>query len=203
VANKSETNDFHIDHQLVNFGFGKPFYISAEHGIGLGDLLDKIILIKPAVLSDQTDKHVKFCIIGRTNVGKSTLMNAILNKERVVVSSIEHTTRDSINEDFYYNKEKYTIIDTAGIRRKGRITNEIEKYAILRTELAIKESNMILLMLDGSEPFNEQDEVIAGLAYQANIPTIICVNKFDLVKKSNRTNDEFTDLIRKKFKFLT
>jgi GTP-binding protein len=165
VANKAEKNHHEKDHIFYALGYGKPMYISAEHGIGIGDLLDAVFKDSQAeLLQDNIDTHVRFCIIGRTNVGKSTLMNGILNKERAVVSPIEHTTRDSINEDFYYNKELFTIIDTAGIRRKGRVTDVIEKYAVMRTELAIEESNLILLVLDVSEPFNEQDEVIGGLA---------------------------------------
>jgi GTP-binding protein len=176
VCNKSENNNSE-QRQIYSLGFSKPFYISSEHGIGIGELLDEIIKDKTLHSYDEKEKHTSFCIIGRTNVGKSTLMNAILNKERVVTSPIEHTTRDAIDENFYYNKELFTIIDTAGIRRKGHIKDQIEKYAVMRTEGAIQRSNIVLLVLDGSQDFNEQDEVIGGLAHKANIPTIIVVNK--------------------------
>jgi GTP-binding protein len=165
VANKAENKTFEGEQVFYQLGFGKPLCVSAEHGIGIGDLLDAVIKkMSNFETKVEAQDHVKFCIIGRTNVGKSTLMNAVLGKERTVVSSIEHTTRDSINEDFYRQKELYTIIDTAGIRRKGHVTDQIEKYAVLRTQIAIEESNLILFVIDVSEPFNEQDEVIGGLA---------------------------------------
>jgi GTP-binding protein len=162
--------------QFQNLGFKDIFLISAEHGIGVGDLLDKISTYTSGVeLEEKT--HTSFCIIGKTNVGKSTLMNTILHEERVLVSPIEHTTRDAIDQDFFYNKELFTLIDTAGIRRKGHISDPAEKFSVMRTEKAIERSDIILFVIDGSIPFTEQDEVIGGLAFKANIPTIIVVNK--------------------------
>lgn len=204
VCNKAENNNFSLDINLINLGFGKPIYISAEHGIGMGNLLDEIISTMPKEETNNIEDHTSFCIIGKTNVGKSTLMNAILGKERSITSATEHTTRDAINEDFYYNKELFTIVDTAGIRRKGHITDEVEKYAILRTQLAIENCNMILFVIDISKPFTEQDEVIGGLAYKANIPTIIVVNKWDTIKDKNELLlKEKIKLIRQKFQFLS
>jgi GTP-binding protein len=127
VVNKSENQNSENEKLFYSLGFGKPNYVSAEHGVGIGDLLDDVIKFKPSLVEEKKEEHTSFCIIGRTNVGKSTLMNSILHKERVVASPIEHTTRDSIDEDFYYEKELFTIIDTAGIRRKGRVTDNIEK----------------------------------------------------------------------------
>jgi GTP-binding protein len=178
VANKSESNNKDNERQIYTLGFGKPYYVSAEHGIGIGDLLDEVIKQGGKEVDNPiNDEHISFCIIGRTNVGKSTLMNTILHKERVVASALEHTTRDAIDEDFYYNKELFTIIDTAGIRRKGHVKDNIEKFAVMRTQQAVERSNLILLVLDGSQPFNEQDEAIGGIAFKANIPTIIIINK--------------------------
>jgi GTP-binding protein len=175
VLNKAENPD--IDTKpYYNLGFNKLFLVSAVHGIGTGTLMDEIAKYTQG-FKDKEEKDTKFCIIGKTNVGKSTLMNAILNKERVLVSPIEHTTRDAIDENFYMNNELYTIIDTAGIRRKGHITDIAEKFSIMRTQQAIERSDIILFMIDGSIPFTEQDEIIGGLAYKANIPTIIIVNK--------------------------
>ena len=205
VVNKSENNDNTYENTYYSFGFGKPFYISAEHSIGTGDLLDEII---KNIRTSKQDKATKkdsltFCIIGRPNVGKSTLTNTILNDDRVLVSPIPNTTRDSINCDFKYNGENYTIIDTAGIRRKGKIIDEVEKYAVMRTQASVEESKLILLVFDGSEEFTEQDEIIGGIAYKANIPTIIVVNKWDLVKKDEYTQNEYIKKIRSKFKYLS
>jgi GTP-binding protein len=177
LVNKSENTNTTMERQYFALGFGKPYYVSAEHGVGIGDVLDEVIKTKPTLPPKEEEKRTKFCIIGRTNVGKSTLMNCILQKERVVASPIEHTTRDAVDEDFKYQGKNYTIIDTAGIRRKGKIGNGIEKYAVMRTQQAIERSDVILLVLDASTDFNEQDEVIGGLAYKANVPTIIVVNK--------------------------
>lgn len=178
VVNKIDNNQQNNEKMYYALGFGKPYLIAAEHGMGTGDLLDKIITYdsKQAIVNNDI-KPLAFCIIGRTNVGKSTFVNTILHQERMVVSATPHTTRDSVDTTFKYNQALYTIIDTAGIRRKGKINEPIEKYALLRTEQAIARSDVIILVLDGSEPFNEQDEVIGGLAYKANVPTIICVNK--------------------------
>jgi GTP-binding protein len=201
VVNKTENTNNQNINLYYSLGFGKPLFIASEHGIGIGDLLDQIIKF--------TDKNTKlaypsfpFCIIGRPNVGKSTLVNTILQEDRVLVSPIAHTTRDSIDVEFKHNNEHFTIIDTAGIRRKGKI-NDIEKYAVLRTQQAIEHSKLIIFMLDGSEPFSEQDEVIGGLAFKANLPTIICVNKWDMVTKDEKTMVKITNLIRQRFKYLS
>lgn len=203
VANKSENNNKDNERLFYSLGFGSPYYVSAEHGVGIGDLLDEVIKFKPALVQAEKEQRTKFCIIGRTNVGKSTLVNTILHEERVVTSPIEHTTRDSIDEDFVYNKKKYTIIDTAGIRRKGKITDNIEKYAVLRTQQAIERSDIILLVLDGSKPFNEQDEVIGGLAFKANMPTIIVINKWDALEKTEKTMVKMKKEVESRFAYLS
>ncbi|MDR0752823.1 MAG: ribosome biogenesis GTPase Der [Mycoplasmataceae bacterium] len=201
VINKAEKQDINLN-QFQNLGFKDIFLISAEHGIGVGDLLDKISTYTSGVeLEEKT--HTSFCIIGKTNVGKSTLMNTILHEERVLVSPIEHTTRDAIDQDFFYNKELFTLIDTAGIRRKGHISDPAEKFSVMRTEKAIERSDIILFVIDGSIPFTEQDEVIGGLAFKANIPTIIVVNKWDDVKKDTSTMNKMTKTIRQKFVYLS
>lgn len=203
VANKCDgINHRCAEEQYYSLGFGKPLFIASEHGIGIGDLLDTIT--KQIIANDLiSDDSFPFCVIGRPNVGKSSLINLLVNKERVLVSPEAHTTRDAIDVHFTYNKKKYTIIDTAGIRRKGKIEQGVEQYSVLRSYDAISRSQAILFILDGSEPINEQDKVVAGLAYEANIPTIICVNKWDLVKKNNKTMNEQTNNIRANFKFLS
>jgi GTP-binding protein len=202
VVNKSESSN-RDDKIYYGLGFGKPYYISAEHKIGTGDLLDAVINTKTSIAKAKIDKNFSFCIIGRPNVGKSTLLNTIVQENRSIVSPIAHTTRDAIDADFKYNGEKFTIVDTAGIRRKGKIGDEIELFAIMRTQQAIDRSNLILFVIDGSESFNEQDEVIGGLAYKANIPTIIVVNKWDNVKNKDQSSMRKMEVdIRTRFKYL-
>lgn len=209
VVNKAENKEKspNTENAYYSLNFGAPQYISAEHSIGIGDLLDKVISeLKNTKLTNKNNDlndSLCFCIIGRPNVGKSTLTNAILNYERVLVSPIPNTTRDSIYVSFKYHNKKYTIVDTAGIRRKGKIIDAIEKYALIRTNEAINKSKFIILLLDGNEEFNEQDEIIGGLAFKANIPTIIVVNKWELVEKDSLTNNKFIKNIRARFKYLS
>lgn len=206
IVNKQDyKNNSLTEKAYYSLGFGKPFHISSEHGIGIGDLLSQMVSELKNLkntLSNTVDPK-KFCIIGRPNVGKSTLVNTILNDDRVLVSPIAHTTRDSIDCSFTYNKTDYVIIDTAGIRRKGKITDSIERYSVMRALDAVERSKTILLVLDASEEFNEQDEVIGGIAHKANIPTIIVVNKWDKVSKESYTMNEFTKKIRTRFKYLS
>lgn len=202
VVNKSEKTSLLNDNEYYKFGFGKPFYVSANHGIGIGDLLDEVITSRQ---TNQTKLDTfKFCIIGRPNVGKSTLVNSILHEERMITSPIANTTRDAIDTDFKRNNVNYTIIDTAGIRRKGKLKENVDKYALIRVEQSISRSKLIVVLLDGSEEFNEQDEVIAGLAYKANIPTIIAINKWDAIENKNeKSMNEYIKKVKARFKFLS
>ncbi|QZX49273.1 ribosome biogenesis GTPase Der [Mycoplasma sp. E35C] len=205
VLNKIENqnkNDLNLSNYF-SLGFGKPMIISAEHAIGIGDLLDEIIKLKEQFETKKDDEFAAtFCIIGKPNVGKSSLLNQLLKKERVLVSDVAGTTRDAIDATFKYNKELYKVIDTAGIRRKGKIATRIEKFSVQRTQQAISRSQFILLMLDGSQDLSEQDEVIGGLCMEANLPTIIVVNKWDIVKKDEKTMNLYKKQIRNKFKYL-
>lgn len=170
----------------------------------MGDLLDELVKDMPIQNALEQQERFKFCIIGRPNVGKSSLTNTILGEQRMIVNAEAGSTRDSIDNDFSYHNKKYTIIDTAGVRRKGKIVEAVEKYAVLRTQKAIERSQLILLVLDGSEPFKEQDEVVGGLAYDANIPTIIVVNKWDnIANKNSHTMEMVKKQIRSQFKYLS
>lgn len=200
VSNKCDIS-YQNDSEFYKLGFGKPIFISSSHGIGIGDLLDKIVSFDIGNIKDTSS--YKFCIIGRPNVGKSSLVNAILNKERVIVSDIAGTTRDAIDTEFKRENKFYTIIDTAGIKRKGKIGMGVDKYAFIRVEQSIHRSDLIVVLLDGSQEFNEQDEVIAGLAHKANIPCIIAVNKWDIVNKDESTMIKMQKKIRSKFQFLS
>lgn len=204
-VNKTEKKiGFDEMNQFYNLGFGKPYFISAAHGIGVGDLLDEVIKdINKLEKLEKNDTSYCFCIIGKPNVGKSTLFNSIVNQNRVIVSDIAGSTRDSIDTNFKYHQEEFKIIDTAGIRRKGKITTNVEKYSVLRAQKAIKRSQCILLMIDVATGFTEQDEVIGGLAHAANIPTIIVVNKWDKIQKDSHTMSEIIKKIRSQFKYLS
>lgn len=206
VLNKIESaNISQVDlSKYYSLGFGKPYLISSEHGIGIGDLLDKIINLGSNFISNKSQEYeAVFCIIGKPNVGKSSLLNNLLRSERVLVSDIPGTTRDAIDAVFKYNGKIYKVIDTAGIRRKGKIESKIEKFSLLRTELAISRSQFIILLIDATKEISEQDEVIGGLAYKSNLPTIIAVNKWDAVEKNTSTMNEFIKVVETRFKYLS
>ncbi|WNS74044.1 ribosome biogenesis GTPase Der [Bacillus sp. DTU_2020_1000418_1_SI_GHA_SEK_038] len=184
-------------------GFGEPFPISGSHGLGLGDLLDEAAKHFPKHgQKDYDDDVIKFSLIGRPNVGKSSLVNAILGEDRVIVSNIAGTTRDAIDSQLTYNGDKYVIIDTAGMRKKGKVYETTEKYSVLRALRAIERSDVVLVVLDGEEGIIEQDKRIAGYAHEAGRAVVIVVNKWDAVEKDEKTMKEFEQKIREHFLFL-
>lgn len=177
--------------------------ISAIHGIGIGDLLDLVVSLMPDNTKVDKDPNViSFSIIGQPNVGKSTLTNAILGEERVIVSNIPGTTRDAVDSKFSRNNKDYIVIDTAGIRKQGKIYENAEKYSVLRAISAIERSDIVVVMLDATKNIEEQDKRIAGYAREFNRAVIIAVNKWDLVDKDERTMNQFTETIRNHFQFL-
>lgn len=184
-------------------GFGEPFPISGSHGLGLGDLLDEAAKHFPKNAGQKDDPEaIRFSLIGRPNVGKSSLVNAILGEERVIVSNIAGTTRDAIDSMVTVNGQKYVIIDTAGMRKKGKVYESTEKYSVLRALRAIERSDVVLVVLDGEEGIIEQDKKIAGYAHEAGRAVIIVVNKWDAVEKDEKTMKEFEQNIRDHFLFL-
>ncbi len=192
--------------QIYDFyalGFGDPIPISGSHGMGLGDLLDEVVKNFPTRdESDYDDDVIKFSLIGRPNVGKSSLVNAILGEERVIVSNIAGTTRDAVDSPYKYNGDEYVIIDTAGMRKKGKVYESTEKYSVLRALRAIERSDVVLVVLDGEEGIIEQDKKIAGYAHQAGRAVVIVVNKWDAVEKDDKTMKRFEEKIRAEFQFL-
>ncbi|MEH7883135.1 ribosome biogenesis GTPase Der [Bacillus sp. JJ1609] len=185
-------------------GFGEPFPISGSHGLGLGDLLDEAAKHFPDPKDDDYDKDaIKFSLIGRPNVGKSSLVNAILGEERVIVSDIAGTTRDAIDSQVTYNGQKYLIIDTAGMRKKGKVYETTEKYSVLRALRAIERSDVVLIVINAEEGIIEQDKHIAGYAEEAGRAVIIVVNKWDAIEKDEKTMKEFEEKIRAHFQFLS
>lgn len=188
--------------EFYNLGIGEPIPVSGMHGIGIGDMLDKAASLMPNKAKEQYEGMIKFSIIGRPNVGKSSLTNAFLNQERVIVSDIEGTTRDAIDTVFVANEKSYVVIDTAGIRKRGKVYESIEKYSVLRAKSAIERADLSLIVLDGSTGIIDQDKHVAGLAHEAKKGCIIVYNKWDLVDKDDKTMDKITKEIRTQFAYL-
>ena len=201
----NKVDDGHLLDRIYEFyslGLGDPIAVSGIHGVGIGDLLDKIIGNFPSKSYEDYEESIKFSFIGRPNVGKSSLTNAILNQERVIVSNIEGTTRDAIDTPFNRDDKQYVVIDTAGLKKKGKIFESIDKYAALRALSAIDRSDVCAIVIDASVGVLEQDKHVAGYAVEAGKAVVIVVNKWDLVKKDSHTMAEFEKKIKKEFKFL-
>lgn len=190
-------------YEFYQLGLGDPFPVSGSHGLGLGDVLDEAIVhFKALERAEEIDTSIKVSLIGRPNVGKSSLINAILGEDRVIVSDIAGTTRDAIDTPYTYDDEKYTLIDTAGMRKKGKVYEAMEKYSVLRANRAIERSDVVLVVIDGEEGILEQDKRIAGLAHEAGRAVIFLVNKWDAVEKDDKTMKNFERKVKKEFQFL-
>ncbi len=186
-------------YEFYELGFlSDPIPVSSVHGTGSGDLLDKVLEFLPEQNEDENedDDAISVAVIGKPNAGKSSIINKILGEDRLIVSNIPGTTRDAINTRLENDFGKYVFVDTAGIRRKSRVEDRIEKFSVLRSKMAVENANVCVLMIDANEGITEQDEHIAGLAHEAGKPTIIVVNKWDLIEKDNKTVNEFTQRIR-------
>jgi GTP-binding protein len=179
-------------YEFYSLGLGDPIVIASLHGVGIGDLLDKVIASFPVKREAGEDTSIKFSVVGRPNVGKSSLVNAILNNNRVIVSNIAGTTTDAIDTPFKAYGKDYTVIDTAGLRKRGKIYEDLEKYMVLRTIDAIERSEVVLLVLDASEGFIDQDKHAAQYIDEYNRPCIIVVNKWDTVEKDSNAMAEWT-----------
>lgn len=200
IDNPERMNDVY---EFYSLGFGEPIGISGSHGLGLGDLLDAVVKHFPEDIGeDYDDSIIKFSLIGRPNVGKSSLVNAIVGKERVIVSEMAGTTRDAIDAKFTRDDQEYVIIDTAGMRKKGKVYETTEKYSVLRALKAIDRSDVVLVVLNAEEGIIEQDKKIAGYAHEAGRAVIIVVNKWDAIEKDDKTLRDFEQKIRDHFLFL-
>ena len=191
-------------YQFYELGLGDPYPISALHGTGTGDLLDALVdsLKSQGIESEEEDESVKIAIVGKPNVGKSSLLNKLLGQERAIVSDIPGTTRDAVDTQLMYENELLTLIDTAGIRRRGRIDPGVEKYSVLRSLKAIERSDVALLMVDATSGVTAQDAHIAGFILDAWKSTVVLVNKWDAIPKDTYTMDEFTKHVRQELNFL-
>jgi GTP-binding protein len=203
VVNKADNET--LRNQAVQFyelGIGDPYPISAFHGTGTGDLLDDLVAAFPPIESIEDDESVKIAIVGKPNVGKSSLLNRLVGKERAIVSPIAGTTRDAIDTTIEYNDIPITLIDTAGIRRRGRIDPGVEKYSVIRSLRAIERSDVALLMIDAASGITAQDAHIAGFIVDAWKSTVILINKWDTVEKDNYTINEFSQRIMNDLNFI-
>ena len=191
-------------YEFYGLGLGDPIEVSAIHGHGTGDLLDACVELFPEYSEDEEeDDRIKVAIIGKPNVGKSSLLNQILGFERVIVSNVAGTTRDAIDSVFDNEHGKYCFIDTAGMRRKSKVDDAIEKFSNLRSISAIDRADVCLILIDANEGVTEQDTKIAGLAHEAGKASIIVVNKWDMVEKETNTMDKMTDEIRRDLSYMT
>lgn len=193
-------DDFYDFYEL---GLGEPIPISAANMYNLGDVLDEIVQKLPQTGDSEEEDTTKIAVIGKPNVGKSSLINALLGEERVIVSDIAGTTRDSIDTPFTRGEDKYVLIDTAGIRRKSKVTGDIEKYSVIRAIAAIERCDVALLMIDAQEGVTDQDKKIAGIAHEAGKGIIVVVNKWDLIEKETNTMKEFQKDIAEELQFMS
>ncbi len=204
VVNKVDDQKFKENiYEFYYLGFGDPVPVSSSHGIGVGNLLDQVIENIPAKIEEVKDDAIHFCIIGRPNVGKSSLTNTLLNDNRVIVSDIAGTTRDTIDTRFKSNGKEYVVIDTAGLRKRGKIYENVEKYSVIRSIDAIGRSDVVLLVLDASVGMIEQDLHVGQYIEEYNRPCIIVVNKWDLVDKDSKTMQKWTEDVRSNYKYLS
>lgn len=205
AVNKVDNPERRTDiYDFYSLGLGEPYPVSSVHGVGLGDLLDAVIKNFPETADNKADDSIRFSLIGRPNVGKSSLVNAILGQQRVIVSDIAGTTRDAINTKFVADQREFTMVDTAGIKKKGKLYENTERYALMRSMKAIDDSDVVLVVLNADEGIRELDKHIAGYAHEAGKAVIIVVNKWDLIKnRDHRTMTDFTNLIRHEFQYLS
>lgn len=206
VVNKIENfDDMTGIYEFYSLGFEQVIGISASHGSNTGDLLDEV-LFSLAKLPDETEKddgHIKIAVIGRPNVGKSSLTNIIIGENRSIVSDVAGTTRDAIDSDFYWHGEKFTIVDTAGMRKRKKIDYNVERYSVSRSLYAVDKSDVVLAVINAEEGLIEQDKKIIGYAHEEGKGIILVVNKWDLVEKDNKTQKEFTEKLRAELLFLS
>ncbi len=199
VVNKMDkfVNDDNV-YEFYNLGIGDPVSVSSSEALGIGDLLDEIIFrFDETMNTGEEDDSIKIAVIGKPNAGKSSIINKIIGEDRVIVSDIPGTTRDAIDTKFERNEQKYTIIDTAGIRKKSKVLENVEKYSVLRAFTAVERADVCLLVIDADKGVTEQDIRIAGYSHDNNKGMIIVINKWDLIEKDNSTFKEFQEDVRK------
>ena len=190
-------------YEFYNLGIGDPVPISASQKSGLGDMLDKVVEhFQSLNLEEEEDERPKVAIVGKPNVGKSSIINKLTGQSRVIVSNIAGTTRDAIDTDVKYNGKEYVFIDTAGIRRKSKVKEEIERYSVIRTVTAVERADVVVIVIDATEGVTEQDAKIAGIAHENGKGIIIAVNKWDAIEKNDKTVYEYKNKVRQVLSFM-
>lgn len=205
VVNKIDNYDESLSYEYYSLGLGDPYLISSIHGKGIGDLLDKVVsYFEKERLTAEAEDVIKLAIVGKPNAGKSSLINRLVGENRVIVSNIAGTTRDSINIPFKYNGKKYSLIDTAGMRRKSKIEDDtVERYSIIRSLDAIRNADVVVLVIDVSEEISDQDVKIAGLIHEQNKPSVVVFNKWDLIEKDTNTMNKYEKLLETELAFMS
>ncbi len=191
-------------YEFYNLGLGDPFAVSAVHGLGTGELLDEIVLnLPPKTEEEESDGPIKVAVIGKPNAGKSSLINKLLGEERVIVSEIAGTTRDAVDQYYKNDTGEYIFIDTAGIRKKSKVDEAIERYSVIRAYLAVDRADVCILLIDAEQGVTEQDTKIAGYAHDKGKASIIAVNKWDLIEKETGTTEEYAEKVRTDLSYMT
>ncbi|MDD3946838.1 MAG: ribosome biogenesis GTPase Der [Clostridia bacterium] len=202
VVNKVDGRDESVKYEFYALGLGDPVAVSSEQSMGLGDLLDSIVSHFDKVPQEEKNENLKIAVAGKPNSGKSSLVNKILGVDRVIVTDIAGTTRDAIDTPFRIGDKNYTIIDTAGIRKKSKVDEDIEYYSVIRSIGAIRRADVVLIVIDSAEGMTEQDVKICGLAHDAGKPSVIVMNKWDLIEKNTNTINLFNNKLKAELKFM-
>ena len=205
VVNKVDSFDKYMAdvYEFYNLGIGEPIPVSAANRLGLGDMLDKVMEhIPDDAFTEEEDERPKVAIVGKPNVGKSSIINKLVGENRVIVSDIAGTTRDAVDTEVTYNGKEYVLIDTAGVRRKNKIKEELEHFMIVRTVSAVERADVVVLVIDATEGVTDQDTKIAGIAHERGKGIIIAVNKWDAIEKDDKTTNKFTAEIRDMLAFM-
>ena len=202
AVNKLDNYDPNKLYEFYNLGLGEPFGISAEHGTGIGELLDEVVSNFKSVGSKNDDESVKIAVVGKPNAGKSSLCNKLLGFDRTIVSDIAGTTRDAIDTPFVYKEQKFTLIDTAGIRKKKSVEEDLEYYSVLRALGAIRRADVCVIMIDAEVGVTEQDVKICGYVHEQGKPSVVVMNKWDLIEKDTNTINKFNYDLKEALKFM-
>lgn len=202
AVNKIDNNYMDSVYDFYALGFGEPYPVSAEQGKGIGDLLDALMEVIPVSVAEEDPERIKIAIVGKPNAGKSSITNRLLGYDRCIVSDIAGTTRDAIDTELNIGDDKYLIIDTAGMRKKRAVDEDLERYSVMRSLLAIRRADVVLMVCDANEGFTEQDVKIAGFIHEEGKPSVIVMNKWDLVDKDTHTIYEFENKLKEDLKYM-